>query len=422
MKPIELGFNVDINITTYTMLLKGVTDKHGTAYFCTYSKRKVILYVTDNLSDKLPIRTIKNLLIQYAVVVVSPDVSCPMTHPHLVYINMPERLFNDETVVQMNNIEGIGSYGTVGWGVANLLSEKFRVKRFDNVETQLFKNENGILIRDHDGLGDILMLIPTIKTLAVRGFTIDIVTRYPECFQQLPYVDTVWEECKEVPKSTMYGRYYDITFKLSAYENQFCRQHRIGATAVLCGLKPEELVTNRPEIILTEQEIEIGKSFIAQGELRKKVALGLTSADSRRGYPKEQINSLVLTLKILLPNTDFFLLGQKERDMDLVDCIDLRGKTNIRELFACVNACDAVLCIDSSILHIAGALKKPTVLLPSTIPSEWRNYPETVSINPPVKCFPCQDRGKQCPNNITSGWCIGEIDRRIIAKKLKGCL
>ena len=374
----EIEFNVDVKVQTNIMSVNLTTDSLGIARFVSRSKKEAILYFSDNLCNETTLDNIRRLLSLYSVIVISPDVTHPLCHANLVFIHLPDRLYNIDTFMKVEGFKYTLGYGGVAYDLVRSIERSFGLKKVDNVEGELLKSNNSILIRDFDGLGDILMLIPTLKAYANKGYFVDVSIRYPETMQNLPYINKVFNESEEeLPKNAQYARYYDLSFKLSAYEKEICKQHRIKATACLAGLNSEEVAV-RPEIILSAVEIEKGKTIVKGNPGAYKVALGLFSADSRRGYPKEQLNALMVTLNKYNPHTDFFLLGQRERDMSLVTgCRDLRGTTSIRDMFAVVNACDAVVCIDSSVLHIAGALSKPTILIPATVPGRWRNYPET---------------------------------------------
>jgi len=417
MNPTELEFSTEINIVTSTMLLHGdVVNK--VSYFCSYSKKRTVLYVTDNVTQTPPIQTIKKLLSAYSVIVVTPDISTPICHPNLVYIQVPERLYNEETLVSLKNIFGLGSWGKTAYDIICLLAQHFNIRKFETLDAIMFKNETDILIQDFDGLGDVLMLTPIVRSYADKGFNVTVVTRFPEVFYNSPYVAEVLDSNDVKPHPDRFGRYYDITFQLSAYEKKFCRQHRIEATAHLCGLTSDELTIQRPEIFLSDEEKD---SFKGPLSTKHSLCVSLTSADKRRGYETSKFIPLLWELQRQLPNWNIVIVGERERNMVSLPSsfMDLRGCTTIRELFSVIYNSDSVLCVDSSVLHIAGAFKKPTVLLPSTIPGEWRMYPETVQIKPPVRCYPCYDRKPDCPNNVVGGWCMGQIPLKEIVLKVR---
>jgi ADP-heptose:LPS heptosyltransferase len=68
--------------------------------------------------------------------------------------------------------------------------------------------------------------------------------------------------------------------------------------------------------------------------------------------------------------------------------INLVGKTTLPELVACIKMAKIILCLDSSVLHIASALGKPCIALfgPTDI---WAYGGNSYVITNPVKCQPC---------------------------------
>ena len=284
-----------------------------------------------------------------------------------------------------------------------------------------------ILISDNDGLGDILMLIPSLKVLAGMGYALDVVTKYPEVFKNIPYVRKTFKYGEIAANKEPYHRKIELSYKLSQYEFEWCKQHRILATAHLLNLKAEQIKEIRPEIILSPDEILLADKFIKSD--KKLVCCGFTSADSRREFPREVRQAFIDGLKTLFPNIDVVLVGDTTRDeywmikkynlkkpIIYTNCFDLRGKTNIRELFSIVNRCDYCFSIDSSVLHIAGAFKKPTIFMPSSIKGEWRSYPETLICTPNKPCYPCNERNCSCGKTAD---CMGDFSKEFLITKFK---
>ena len=81
--------------------------------------------------------------------------------------------------------------------------------------------------------------------------------------------------------------------------------------------------------------------------------------------------------------------------------LDLSGKTSIREAIYIVSCAKMIVCNDSMSLHMASALKIPTVVLfCSTIPAfgfgPWEN--RAIIVEKDVNCRPCGTHGKRaCP-------------------------
>jgi ADP-heptose:LPS heptosyltransferase len=309
------------------------------------------------------------------------------------------------------------------------------VKTITNSSIQIVPVNNEIqkhalLVYDNDGLGDVLMLTPSLEALYQRGYVVDVATRYPEAFANLPYVRQALSYKDSITDRKQYHRKIEISYKLSQYELAWCRQHRLLATAHLFGLKGEDLLRQRPHIILSEEEkFYVNKFFYND---KKVLCLGLTSADAKREYPREKRQELIDAIAANFPELQIVLVGDTagdeswviknvgvKKELRYTNCLDLRGKTTIRELFSVVNRSDYCLSVDSAILHIAGGFTKPTIFLPSSIQADWRKYSETTVIVPSDSCYPCNERNCRCSSKAMSAQCMNKISCEKIVNTLK---
>jgi len=418
----QIQFTVPVNIHTPIISFKN-------KIVSLRSQKPFVLVFTDILGDNdFVIHHIKTLLKTHCVIAIVTDYAQPIASEDIVYINLQEKFYIEDTLEKVEGVECM--YGD-GWG-EDIVHElhrrtKIELKSFDSISTTKIKNS--ILVIDFDGLGDILMLIPTLKTLHSMGYSVEVVTRFPDALKYLPYIQRCVKSLDEVEINS-YEKVFDISFKLSLYEEEFCRQHRVKSSAILCGVNPKNLISCRPEIYLTPEEKQFARNVISDSS--QNIVIAFTSADNRRIYPRERRQFLVDTIHSTFPGYRIILIGDTLGDslelrrkgktstfFKYTNCLDLRGTTSIREMFAIVESANIVITIDSSPLHVAASFFKPTIFLPSTIDSEWRAYPETVSIEPPVSCYPCNDRNEECVNYSHPGWCIGKISPQIILKELK---
>jgi len=81
-------------------------------------------------------------------------------------------------------------------------------------------------------------------------------------------------------------------------------------------------------------------------------------------------------------------------------CVNLSGRTTLRELIALLERCAIFLTNDSGAMHVAAALRKPIVaIFGSTNPGTTSPYGEGhVLIRHPVDCSPCLKR--ECPTDF----------------------
>ena len=401
-----MRFSTEVSIVTFVGTGKW---EHGFGKLVPIQKESLMLFADNVMSDEV-LRKINEALDKgYQIIVISPDTETPIADNRITYVSMRSAQYNDFNFESIDGTQAI-TFGQVSYWLAKSLNlEVIQVEDLPSV------GKEAIFIQTFDGLGDQLMLIPSIKTHVSLGRTVDIHARNKEAFENIPYVRRIYEFEEDI-NSKRYLAMYNTSFKLSAYEEEYCRQHRIKATAECCGLKGSELVINKPEIFLTDGEKLIGAQMIQRDNGRKKIVLCLGSNDPRRSYPASLRQKLIDILTKNIPNSNIIMVG----DCDYVynKCINLVRKTNIRELFAVISNSDLVITIDSAPLHIAAAFDTPNILLPSTICGEWRAYESTTIINPRVNCYPCNDREKHsmyCGKfNRPSRSCLDTISQKKI--------
>jgi len=319
----------------------------------------------------------------------------PIIDPHIVYIEAPTRWFIHTLFINPLRFSCIFS-DNGGLRLAQAFSE-FTGYHIPLVKTQkefdtIIKNSKdftkSILIEVTGGLGDHLLVIPTIKTLAAQGFLVSVLCeahRNP-CYQNLPYVKTMYTSRRDIDVSKFHKLFYlHFGQQLNDYRLELNKQNRIYAVAELCGLRKEDLVIDRPEIILTADEINNAQR--KYGSYSNKLFFG---GDSARIDAK--LSSSLVQEKInLLKAKGFTVFSSSIRRDVHENCIDLNKKLSVRELFAIISLMDCVLTVDTAFLHIAGAFNKKTFALINYFKSDWRcgTYLNTSVYTPNVSCYPC---------------------------------
>jgi ADP-heptose:LPS heptosyltransferase/glycosyltransferase involved in cell wall biosynthesis len=236
--------------------------------------------------------------------------------------------------------------------------------------------ERRIAIITLNGIGDLLMLTPTLKILNMKGFEIDLVTYKPEVFENCPYVNKIITDPEYLDRSR-YGKVIDITYSLSDYSQKVNLQHRVLAIAEMCGVKGIKDI--RPEVFLTDAEIVRGKELIIANESKKtRIGVCFEACDERRMLMEHRQRELLEKLVKELPNANIYILGTDIRGVKNSGVIDLRGKTSAREMFGVVANLDVVISVDTGVFHVAEALKKKTILLNNLIPADYRKYDSTI--------------------------------------------
>ena len=247
---------------------------------------------------------------------------------------------------------------------------------------------HNILVEVFGGVGDHLLTIPALKTLAARGKNVYVLCEphRNSCFHNLPYIKGFYAKRNEVDISKFRKVIYlNFGQLLNDYRQDFNKQNRIYAVAELCGLRPEELVTDRPEIILTADE----KNNIERkwGPYQKKIFLGFDSARVDSKLPNSMTQDIINRLK----GRGYTVFVTSVRRHNFENCIDLNKKVSLREMFALISTMECVLTVDTSFLHVAGAFNKRTFCVMNYFKPAWRcsTYPNCTAYTPNVACFPC---------------------------------
>lgn len=123
-----------------------------------------------------------------------------------------------------------------------------------------------------------------------------------------------------------------------------------------------------------------------------------------KGWGVDNFQKVVNTTK----NINWVQVGMQS-DALLTGCVDLRGRTSLRELCVLVGRSKLVFANEGLINHIASAFPKVNsfVLMSGFTPVEYVRYPNTTPIacTPQVSCAPCwltqcAQEIKQCTENI----------------------
>lgn len=161
-----------------------------------------------------------------------------------------------------------------------------------------------------------------------------------------------------------------------------------------------------PQIYLTADEIEYGKSLVKEFDGYKKIVISTeTLADSKNLRP-EYITPIFNKLK----QDGYKLIGvgntfkQKiyNYDKSFID------KTTIREVASIIGACDLFVGIDNGLFHIAAAVNVPQVIFFRNNLSSNNAYYNTHFIDSNVKCQ--GDCLKHLPKCVALVRCMDSFD------------
>ncbi len=297
--------------------------------------------------------------------------------------------------------------------------------------------KNNILVYRMGGLGDLIMLTPSLRALKKYNpdskLTVATKPEHIAVLKGLPYLDNVVAigdidflqvvvEGKENIISAKDGtdkgfdHIIDLRWKVESPEvggslNTLLYQtiNRVDMFARLVGV---ELGDNKKcDVSLDKTQVPKLKKLLKYSRKFKWLGIQSTATSNLRTFPPEFIPELVTkfskikNLKVVLFGKSEFWHGRKtnvnlkavsgDNVVNVMDSLD-----DSSQLIALISMMDYVISPDSSALHIAGALEKPCLAVFGNLPPFLRTkyYPTVKSLYPEGElfCVPCYDFSNPC--------------------------
>jgi heptosyltransferase-2 len=194
---------------------------------------------------------------------------------------------------------------------------------------------------------------------------------------------------------------------------------RVPTTAQQAGRPLTEVFADAVGVELTRPQVELKlpRAVEAAGEPSMVPLIGLAVGESgsMRSYPQPMLSELVSQL--VRRGLGVVLLGHADPSWSVPVCppviTDMRSRTpTVIELAVWLRAVDVVVCHDSFVMHIAGALQRPTVaLFAPTSEAHARPYGGTLPMASTAECAPCHAATGACPRGLDR--CIAWDDPRL---------
>lgn len=258
---------------------------------------------------------------------------------------------------------------------------------------ELMNSEDlNVCVHRGPGIGDVLMATPAIRSIAETfpacTLTVATDTKYlngaiPKVLQGNPHIDRVLDV--GITRIEEYDMYVDLHCPCVPYEKNKNNppRNRIDLFGDHIGIP---LDNYRPVYVPKEEEIEwAGEKIQHLHSDQPKVLIQPSASCDRRSYPHFKMKRVVTELAkrgyacFLATHTEDWytdvLWNNIQGAHELMDW-------DVREIAAFMTHCDLVLCQDSAILHLAGALDVPAVALfgPTHPEARVNHYPRAIGI------------------------------------------
>lgn len=266
-------------------------------------------------------------------------------------------------------------------------------KRIARIKELINTKEPRICVLRGEGIGDVLMTTPTVHAL-VKLFNNKIELTYAT---NTAYLNKALSKVlmynpdinKVIDRDHLNEADYDVVVNLHCpaimHEKPMAPPiNRIDLFARHAGVS---LVDTKPHFYLQPEEINNARSALygITSTNKKKILVNLVSS----AYSRSMLNSTIYSALAELGQLGYQLLivshdsdhSSTNEAKSIPGCIPIHNK-DVRELAAIMTQCNLVLCPDSAILHIAGALSIPTVALfgPTDPRARVNYYPNAKAI------------------------------------------
>ena len=259
------------------------------------------------------------------------------------------------------------------------------------------------ITRKVGGIGDVLMMTPALRELKRRlpdlnlTVGVDRHTTYGDIYYELvknaPFIDNI-VDARHVDRKRFY-RCIDISAVCIPYERKALPpRNRINLFANHLGLQKLEDTLPFYEVSPEERlwsKIFYRKNFNSTGPV---IALHTASNEEKRSWPVHQMLKFIRYMKHHVPAVQFLVLDQNMvyPDWNSIEGVVALKSSTIREMAALIEQCAMFVGPDSGPMHIAGALRKKSVIVFGSIPPEARlnHYKSHVGVRmDELKCIGC---------------------------------
>jgi ADP-heptose:LPS heptosyltransferase len=259
------------------------------------------------------------------------------------------------------------------------------------------QGNDGILIIRAGGMGDILQCAALIRALHKlhpdNPIDFCCAAMFAEAIRFHPRIRSVKPYPFDIEEARKYSQI--ITLENAVEFNR--TDHMADAFLIAGGIDPATVKDKSPAYYPPKVKVET----TPRG---KKPRVGIQDRSSAPCRTSSKIGDYCAAF--LKAGWEVYLFGGPGKsECDIEGVVNMTGNLELHETAAWMQTCDAMLTQDSGLLHLAAALRIPTVALFSVIDADLRvRYsPYVIGINAKSGCAPCFWHGRggpfppQCP-------------------------
>lgn len=247
--------------------------------------------------------------------------------------------------------------------------------------------------------GDDLMCTVVLHEMRRRGWPgIWMMTRFPALFERNPDVDVVVPFDQRYQRLTAWVGGHDRYVEYGGHDQVADRspipeRHIIALMCQSCGISGP--VTLRPYLHLSEEERAAGRLAPRQIALHSSGQSAFSAMKNKEWFP-DRLQAVVHALR---GDYTMVQLGSP-KDPPLDGCVDLRGKTSMRESAAIIANSATFLGQVGFLMHLARAVDRAAVIIYGGRELPWQSgYSCNTNLVTPLPCSPCW-RWNACDNPI----------------------
>jgi len=263
-------------------------------------------------------------------------------------------------------------------------------------------SDSSVLLIRRWRLGDLIMLLPVAHYLQNQRKYVVVATKeeyktildfalpaVPFC-NYSNYVETNYDEFFNIDKLVLDG--VGVKTKVDI----FFRQANIDPTTV-------NEKDKRPRIICKPNEIENAKRFFTSKKIDDRINIAVTVESFNPKSPRSMGLDRLTDTFCENPHYNFLILGRNPMKCpNMTNVLNWTGNTpTLERLIGIIDICDAVITVDTGLMHLAGALGKQILAIfgptrPQFLASFYKNI---IILDANRECSPCWERG--CENICT---------------------